>query len=837
MAKRAFFLTLLSALIALFALRTAQPAPAQEPTPPQPAPDFFVVRAYFDDLEAARAATAELDVWEFRARDGYLVTAVEPSGVAALEALGFRVEIDEGQTKAHQRFVDHLDAPNGIPGYACYRTVEETFASAAQIAAAHPNLARWIDAGDSWEKVTPGGLPGYDMMVLRLSNFGTPVHPDAKPKLFVTSAIHAREYTTAELSMRFAEWLIDNYDRDANATWLLDHHDIHLMLHANPDGRKQAETGLSWRKNTNQNYCGATSTSRGADLNRNFPFQWGCCGGSSTSPCALTYRGPSAASEPETQAIVAYGRAIFPDQRADPLTSPAPIDATGVYIDVHSYSELVLWAWGFTTAVAPNGVAMQTLGRKMAYFNGYEPDQAIGLYATDGSTDDFFYGDLGVAAYTFELGTAFFEGCSQFENTILPANLEALLYAAKVVRTPYLTPGGPDALGVVATPPVAAPGEPIVLTAVIDDTRFENRNGVEPTQNIAAAEYYIDTPPWSGGTPLPMVASDGSFNAKVERVQATIDTTNLSSGRHIIFVRGQDVGGSWGAFNAAFLYIVDPATAPVVEGYVWETGAPAPLQATVSTLSSLIAYTDAAGHYSMRIPSGTFNLTASAPNYRSQTVAVTAVNGQTITQNFSLAPVCTVWSDNVENGNQGWTAQAPWAITAEDAFSPTRSWTDSPGGQYANGRNISLTSRVFDLSGYTDVQIGFANKCDTEAGYDYCILEVSANGGTSWSEVWRASGSDTTWDPVQVSASALDGSANARLRFRFTSDSSVVADGWHLDDIVILAGGPACSTLPPTAVQLGNLSAETAAVQWGWLLLPFLLLGALAARRALRPRP
>ena len=33
------------------------------------------------------------------------------------------------------------------------------------------------------------------------------------------------------------------------------------MLHTNPDGRKQAETGLSWRKNTNQNYCGATSTS------------------------------------------------------------------------------------------------------------------------------------------------------------------------------------------------------------------------------------------------------------------------------------------------------------------------------------------------------------------------------------------------------------------------------------------------------------------------------------------------------------------------------------------------------------------------------------------------
>ena len=135
-----------------------------------------------------------------------------------------------------------------------------------------------MDAGDSWEKVTAGGLPGYDMKVLKLTNSAV---PGPKPKLFITAAIHAREYTTAELVTRFAEYLVNNYGTNADATWILDHHEIHIMLHTNPDGRKQAETGLSWRKNTNQNYCGVTSTSRGADLNRNFAFQWGCCGGSS----------------------------------------------------------------------------------------------------------------------------------------------------------------------------------------------------------------------------------------------------------------------------------------------------------------------------------------------------------------------------------------------------------------------------------------------------------------------------------------------------------------------------------------------------------------------------
>ncbi len=157
------------------------------------------------------------------------------------------------------------------------------------------------------------------------------------------------------------------------------------MLVTNPDGRKKAETGLSWRKNTNNNYCSNTN-SRGADLNRNFDFQWGCCGGSSGSQCDSTYRGPSPASEPEMQSLQAYAQSIFPDQRVDDLTTPAPDDATGIVIDVHASGELVRWSGGVTADVPPNGAALQTLGRKMAYWNGHDPKQGIGLYPTDGSS-------------------------------------------------------------------------------------------------------------------------------------------------------------------------------------------------------------------------------------------------------------------------------------------------------------------------------------------------------------------------------------------------------------------------------------------------------------------
>src|SRR5581483_11886401 len=49
----------------------------------------------------------------------------------------------------------------------------------------------------------------------------------------------------------------------------------------------------------------------------------------------------------------------------------------------------------------------------------------------------------------------------------------------------------------------------------------------------------------------------------------------------------------------------------------------------------------------------------------------------------------------VEQGNQGWiSAGAPapgWAITGARAASPARSWTDSPGGNYANLVDLTLT--------------------------------------------------------------------------------------------------------------------------------------------------
>jgi carboxypeptidase T len=530
-----------------------------------------IFKVYFPNVEMARKAaiTFHHAVLESRYKEGYLVMELDAAEMSQLQSFGFRLARADEFIAQRRAFLDQANrasittegsgrvlgggvSTQAITGFSCYETVEETYAAAQGFTTTYPNLATWIDVGNSWEKATGAG--GYDIFVLKLTNKSI---TGAKPKLFVNSAIHAREYVTAPLNLSFARWLLQGYGTNADATWILDHHEVHLLLQTNPDGRKKAESGLSWRKNTNQAYCGATSNTRGADLNRNFSFSWNATGGSGSSgdQCNLTYRGPSAGSEPETQAIEAYVRSLWPDRRGPAKTDAAPTDTSGIHIDLHSYSQLVLWPWGDTNAPAPNGAALQTLGRKFAYFNGYTPQQSIGLYATDGTSDGVSYGELGVAAYTIELGTSFFQSCTDYTSTIQPNNLQALIYAAKVVRTPYLTPGGPDVTGVALSSGTVPAGTAVTLSASATDTRFNNSNGAEATQNISAAEYYIDTPPWAGGTARALGAADGAFNATTEGVTGSIDTTGLSTGKHIVFVRAQDAGGSWGAITATYLTI------------------------------------------------------------------------------------------------------------------------------------------------------------------------------------------------------------------------------------------------------------------------------------------
>jgi hypothetical protein len=519
----------------------------------------LLARIYFEDLDQLNELVHSVDAWEVNHEEGYLVAYLEFSEYQELISNGIKAEIDNERTAQIQKDIIPLpDQTAGIPGYPCYRTVEETHTSMENLAAGYPGLADWIDIGDSWEKWSSGGSSGYDLHTLVLTNKS---RPGPKPKFFLMAAIHAREYVTAELAARFAEYLVENYDQDADITWLLDYYEVHITPMTNPDGRKIAEGGIYWRKNVNNTDGCPYQQMQGTDLNRNSSFKWGLAG-SSPDACAETFRGAAPASETETQAIQNYIRGIFADRRGPGDSDPAPADTAGVFITLHSYGDLIMFPWAWTDSAAPNGNALQTLGRKFGYYSGYQACQSGGvgcLYKSSGNSDDWAYGELGLPAYTFEIGTAFFESCSYFEEQILPEQFPTLLYAFKSSRLPYQNPSGPESLNLHLSAEHVAPGAGLVLSFNADDTRYYSPTRVpEPSQNIAAARLSIDAPAWeSGNQPLNIQPEDGRVDSPIEAFSVNIDTRDLSLGRHALFVESKDADGNWGVPSSIFVSITE----------------------------------------------------------------------------------------------------------------------------------------------------------------------------------------------------------------------------------------------------------------------------------------
>jgi carboxypeptidase T len=542
------------------------------------ADEWYVEAHYTDQAAIIRASNRfqHLDI----DRDKQTVRVdTDEEGIRFLENAGFDVRIDMAATANLRAFYQSANSISSIPGYACYRTVEETMDSMEDIVEVHPTLAEIHEIGPSWER-TQNPNAGYMMRALRITNLETFKNDPDRPRMVMFGSIHAREYTPAELLTRMAEWLVTSYGTDAQATWLVDHVDFRFILHANPDGRKKAESGISWRKNTNSVDAACSGTPNGSrqpgvDLNRNFPFKWGTApGGSSSIPCDLIYRGPSAGSEIETRNLIAYvagtpgadgvftGGAL-PDLKTDEVTTPAPEDYPGIFFDMHSYSRLVLWPWSDVSTLPPNSAAYQAMGRRIAWFNNYTPQRAVQLYPTDGGTIDTFYGRLGAPSFVMEIGNEFFELCSSFETDVLPKNLGALKFAARAAKAPYKLGSGPDVHTLSLDQMSVEAGTPVVLTATIDDTRYRATSPVQTTYAITAAAAYIDTTPWDpNAVAIPMAPVDGTFNGKTEVVQLTIPTDTLAPGKHLIFVQGTNAlgaNGTQGAPDAVMLEILPPS--------------------------------------------------------------------------------------------------------------------------------------------------------------------------------------------------------------------------------------------------------------------------------------
>jgi hypothetical protein len=763
----------------------------------------LVVRAEYDRAEQLQAVAAAHGHVVVDPEAKVLMVETDAFGRRRLERLGLRVSVSEEATRAVNDAQPIGELAKVIGGLTCYRTVEETYAAMDALAAARPELVDLINIGPSWRLAQ--GLSGYPLRVIRVTNEAI---PGPKPKLFVMSSVHAREYTPAETMTRFVEGLVNSYGRDPDATWMLDHHEVHALLQANPDGRKLAEaqwnsTASGQRKNANAGFCAATRL--GVDLNRNFPFAWNSTGGSGSSgdACADTFRGPTAGSEPETNAITTYVRSIFADARGpDPLDA-APDDTPGIFIDMHSHSRLVLWPWGATNTIAPNGGPMQTLGRRLAWFNGYTPQQSPGLYLTDGTTIDFAYGELGVASMVYELGVAFFESCGTFQSTVLPDNLRSLAYALRVSRAPYLLPAGPETRDVAITPDLVVRGETATVSARVDDSRFSTVSAppnpvIQPLHSITAAEAFVATPPWlAGAAPIALTATDGAYDSSNEVVGGALATTALPAGRHLVYVRGRDANTdaarATGPVAAGFLRVVEPADLALLSGRVTAAATGEPVAATLR-IDDLVATTNpATGTYTRRLAPGSFALEVSAPGFESSRIdPLVVAPGATLARDIALFRWCPRLTDAAEpSAPTPFTADSPWQRRAGSGVSASGGWIAGTGTTYPANANASLTSAALDLAADSTVILRFEQRCATQARFDFGIVEVRVSPSAPWTEVHRCEG-DINWRRVELPLPQLAGASTAQVRFRFTSDASGTGQGFAIDDVLLDASGPSC---------------------------------------------
>lgn len=343
-------------------------------------------------------------------REDYVIAVGSLEEKKAIEELGL-LEVSFPLTEA-------MDFPAKDAAFHNYAEMTDKLRTLTQ---QHSSISQMNSIGKS--------LEGRDIWAIRIS--GDLANADTLPAAIFMGGHHAREHLSIEMPIYYIEYLLTEYaNGNPRIQRLVNGRDLHFVPMVNPDGAEyDISTGSykSWRKNRRQNGNGTY----GVDLNRNYGYGWGG-GGASTSPNSDTYRGPSAFSEPETQAIKKYV------ETHENITS---------LLSFHTYSQLILYPWGHQYEGISNTRDKQVhevMAKKMAEWNGYRPQQSSELYIASGDTTDWSYGEHKIISFTFELdpansgwgGGGFYPG-AQIIPEVQRKNLEPVLYMIEYADNPY----------------------------------------------------------------------------------------------------------------------------------------------------------------------------------------------------------------------------------------------------------------------------------------------------------------------------------------------------------------------------------------------------------------
>jgi hypothetical protein len=333
-------------------------------------------------------------------REGLDVVAVRPAGDnvevdvvltgterAALEGRGLKVGLKKNKDGKSQK---QLAAEAAAGGFTVWRSWDEPGGirdELHEIARANPQFVKLVVLGKTYN--------GREIIALKLTQGARGTPDGSRPAVLYSAMQHAREWISVEVNRRLLRHFVDGYTKNKDVKEFLKDRELWFVLVANPDGYQYTfDVERLWRKNLRDNDGdGQTTNADGVDPNRNWPNHFNYDEeGSSSILSSQTYRGPSAASEPETKALQGLIDRIKPK----------------FHVNWHSFGEWILFpqGWQVGTPDADNPIYVALAGTDAnPAIPGFDPGiSSDELYVTNGETTDYTDAANGGIAFTPELG-------------------------------------------------------------------------------------------------------------------------------------------------------------------------------------------------------------------------------------------------------------------------------------------------------------------------------------------------------------------------------------------------------------------------------------------------
>ncbi len=179
------------------------------------------------------------------------------------------------------------DPLNKVNGYTAFPYYPLLTAEVRRLAEDHPGLVRLTSAGQSHL--------GLDLWLLEIADF---INPDRVPLserevIYLDGGTHSNEYSGVYFVTEWLQFLLDEYETNETAKWIVDNRRTFVMPMINPDG----------------SHAFGRVNAIDVNVNRNFPGTWGTV---DETP-GLNWPGPYPASEPETQAVIKVMQETRPD--------------------------------------------------------------------------------------------------------------------------------------------------------------------------------------------------------------------------------------------------------------------------------------------------------------------------------------------------------------------------------------------------------------------------------------------------------------------------------------------------------------------------------------------